>query len=252
MAKQTGLGDQLYVGGFDLSGDIGSLGAIGGGPNAGEVTAINKSAKERRGLLRDGRMEFNSWFDPDVGAAHDVLANLPTADVGVLYTRGTAVGSQAAGMIGKQIDYAPTRGEDGSLELAINVQANGFGLEWGTLYTDGLDTFTVAGAGAVNDAGAAVGTTLFGAQIYVQVTAFTGTGAIVTLQSSTDNGVGDPWADVAGAGAVVGATGSFRSQSSAGTTPVERYTRLNVTSFGGFSSITFVAMAVRNLTARAF
>ena len=41
MSKGTGLGDQLFVGGYDLSGDIGSVDSISGGPDPLEVTAAN-------------------------------------------------------------------------------------------------------------------------------------------------------------------------------------------------------------------
>ena len=38
MAKQGGLGDRLFVGGYNLSGDIGSVQRIAGGPAALDVT----------------------------------------------------------------------------------------------------------------------------------------------------------------------------------------------------------------------
>ena len=47
MAKTSGLGDNCYVGGYDLSGDIGSLGKISGSVATIDVTGINKSAFER-------------------------------------------------------------------------------------------------------------------------------------------------------------------------------------------------------------
>ncbi len=40
MAKSTGLGDHFSVGGYDISGDIGSIQQINGGPAAMDVTAI--------------------------------------------------------------------------------------------------------------------------------------------------------------------------------------------------------------------
>ena len=250
MTKQTGLGDRLYVGGFDLSGDVGSLGAIGGGPEAKEVTGIDKSAFERIGGKRDGRIEFNSWFNPASNQQHDVLAALPRTDVGLLYTRGNVQGAAAAGMVAKQINYDPTRNDDGSLEWSIEALANGFGLEWGRLITDGLETETVAGATAGLDAGVDVGTTNFGAQLYVQVTAFTGTGVLIGLETSSDDGAGDAYAGVAGTASFVAGVGTLRLPSTSATAAIERYTRVSFS--GTFTSVTYVAMLVRNLTARAF
>ena len=65
MAKQGGMGDNCYVGGFDLSGDIGCLSRIGGGPALKEVTGINKSGIERIGVLRDGEISFHVVVQPD-------------------------------------------------------------------------------------------------------------------------------------------------------------------------------------------
>jgi len=142
VAKQTGLGDNCYVGGYDLSGDIGSLGSIAGSLATLDVTGIDKSAHERLGGLRDGNIAYNAFFNPAAGQAHPVLSALPTADQMVTYFRGTTLGNPAASMIGKQIDYAGTRAADGSFTFAVTAQANGYGLEWGEQLTPGKFTAT--------------------------------------------------------------------------------------------------------------
>lgn len=63
MAKTSGLGDQFYIGGYDLSGDVASLDQIGGGPALLDVTPINASAHARIGGLRSGGMQFTSFFE---------------------------------------------------------------------------------------------------------------------------------------------------------------------------------------------
>jgi hypothetical protein len=148
MAKQTGLGDNCYVAGYDLSGDIGSLGRIGGGPAALEATGINKSAFERLFGLRTGSIEFNSYFNPSTNASHDTLSNLPTSDVIVTYCRGTTLGNPSACLVGKQINYDGTRGADGSFTFAVNALSNGYGIEWGRQLTAGKRTDTAATNGS--------------------------------------------------------------------------------------------------------
>lgn len=143
--KESGLGDNLYVGGYDLSGDTGSLGNIGGGPAALELTGIDKSAFERVGGSRDGRIEWSSWFN--TLGAHPVLSALPTADVHVMYCRGTTLGCPAACLVSKLPDYPGQRGNDGSFTFGLSAQANGYGLEWGQLLTAGLRTDTAAANG---------------------------------------------------------------------------------------------------------
>ena len=63
MAKQSGLGDNFYLHGYDVSGDLGSV-SVSGGPAALEVTGIDKSAFERIGGLRTGGMSWQAWFNP--------------------------------------------------------------------------------------------------------------------------------------------------------------------------------------------
>lgn len=250
MAKQTGLGDNLYVGGFDLSGDIIELGSIQGGPEVLECTAIDKSAMERIGGLRSGSMELTAWFNPATAHEHKVLSVLPTADVHLTYARGTTLGNPAACLVSKQIDYKGERDDKGSLTFEVEAQSNGFGLEWGIQHTAGLRTDTGATAGTAVDSGAA--TTNFGLQAYLQVTAFTGTDVTIKLQESSDN-AGDAYANVTG-GAFTAVTAANVTQRIATATglAVERYLKVTTTTVGGFTSCTFSVVVMRNLAAPTF
>jgi hypothetical protein len=243
MAKQSGLGDQLYVAGYDLSGDIGSLGNIGGGPAALEVTAVDKSGFERIGGLRDGRIEFSAFFNKATDRAHPRLKLLPTTDAAVSYLRGTTLGNPGACEVAKQINYDGTRGNDGSLLLATEALANAFGIEWGRQLTAGKRT----DGGAVNGTGVDfAAASAFGLQAYLQVFAFTGTSATVKLQESSNDGAGDAYADVAGAGfTVVSGITAERIQTSR-SLAVERWLRVVTT--GTFSNLIFSVVAVRNET----
>lgn len=245
MAKQSGLGDNLYIDGFNLSGDIGSLSRIGGGPTALELTGIDKSAVERLGGIRDGAIEFSSFFNDAAGQSHPRLKLLPTTDVNATYARGTALGGQAACVVAKQINYDPNRAQDGSLTFAIQCLANGTGLEWGNQLTAGQRTDTAATNGASVDFG--VGPTVFGLQAWLHVFAFTGTDVTVALQESSDDGAGDAFAAVAGGGfaTVITAPGSQRILTGRNQT-VERYLRVVTTTVGGFSNLVFSVVVKRN------
>lgn len=244
MTKSSGLGDNAYVGGYDLSGDIMSLGKIGGGMSPLDVTPINVSAHVRIGGLRDGGVDFVTAFDPAVGQEHPVLSALPTADTQVMYMRGTAIGNAAAAIVAKQIDYNPTRGTDGMLTVAVSAMANGFGLEFGTQLTAGLRTDTAATNGASFDGTAA---TNFGAQAYLQVTAFTGTDVTVTIQDSADN---SSFANVSGLSfTATTAAHTFQRIATANSATIRRYVRAITTTSAGFTSATFAVMFVRNQVA---
>lgn len=248
MSKQSGLGDVLYIAGYDFSGDIGSLGGIGGGPAALEVTGIDKSAPERIGGLRDGHIDFTSFFNPTAGRSHPRLSLLPTGDVIMSYYRGTALGGASANLVAKQLNYDGTRADDGAFTFAGANQGNGYGLEWGTSMTAGKRTDTTATNGTSVDFG--TGSTTFGLQAYLHVFSFTGTSVTVKLQESSDNGAGDAFADVTG-GAFTAATGitSQRIATSSSQT-VERYLRVVTT--GTFSSAVFAVSVNRNPVATSF
>lgn len=153
MAKQSGLGMALYVDGFDLSGDIGQITNIACPLKPLDVTGIDKSGHERIAGARDGAIEFVAWWN-SLGE-HPVLSALPTTDGSVMACVSTTLGSPAVAMIGKQLNYDPTRGTDGSLSEKVSNQANGFGQEWGYLLTG-------AGASIRTDTTATNGTALDG------------------------------------------------------------------------------------------
>ena len=71
MAKQSGLGDRLFINGVDISGDIGSLSNIHGGMATLDVTDITKSAFERIGGVRDGGLTFNSFMNDSLAVKNE-------------------------------------------------------------------------------------------------------------------------------------------------------------------------------------
>lgn len=242
MSKQSGLGATFLIDGYDLSGDISSLDSVTGGPAPLDVTPINALANVRIGGLRDGDLQFTSWFDVSVGQEHPVLSALPTTDaIATGYFASPAVGSPAFCINGKQLNYDGTRGTDGSLSFKVEVQANGYGLEWGELLTAGLRTDTTGTTGADHDDGA--GST-YGAQAYLQLTAFTGTSVTVTIEHCTTSGGSYSSLMAFSAMEAIGA----QRISTTGT--VDEFTKV-VTS-GTFSSATFAVVFMRNLTATAF
>lgn len=236
--KSGGLGDNLYVGGYDLSGDIGSIQKISGGPKPLVVTGINKSAFERIGGGRDGGIDFNAFFNDAAGQAHPRLSTLPTADVVVMYCRGTTLGNAAAACVAKQINYDGTRAADGAYTFAVQALANGYGVEWGTQLTAGKRTDTSATNGASVDFSAS---TSLGWQAYLEVFAVTGTSVTVTLEDSADDSTFAAFTGSAFAAATGPGTERIAGSSSA---TVRRYVRA-VTS-GTFTEAVFAVMFVKN------
>jgi hypothetical protein len=254
MAKQSGLGDNLWIGGVDLSGDISSLGNVGGGPALLELTGIDKSAYERTGGLRTGAIEMDTWFNPATGKAHRTLGALPTADVLITYARGVGYGAPAACLNAKQPNYDGSRGDDGAFTFAVASVSNAYGLEWTDQLTNGRVTLTGAGSTTGVDFDTilgSVGTLSFGMQAYLHVFGFTGTSATINVQSSTDNAVGDAYATISGGSFSAVTSGpQFQRIETGRTTAIERWLRVNVT--GTFSSLDFAVMVQKNICDTVF
>lgn len=253
MTKQGGLGSRLFLGGYNLSGDVNSF-SCRGGPAPWDVTDITQLGNARLGVARDGGIDWVSYFNPDSIAggnsedrAHVVLSSLPTTDRTITLGIGTTLGDPSACIVAKQLNYDPTRGQDGSLTVALQSQANGYGLQWGRQGTAGIRTDTGATNGSSIDNGAS---SAFGLVAFLHVFAFTGTSVTVKLQESSDDGVGDAFADVVG-GAFTAATGITAQRiATAGNLTVERYLRVVTT--GTFSNAQFAVTICRHDTATVF
>jgi hypothetical protein len=250
MAKQGGMGQKLFVDGMDISGDIQTYTLSGGrAPLTG--TAIVHSGEARIFGRRDGQASAVTYFNPgafDSGDAeetgsHRLLRALPLTDR--VLTIADPQSGQAWSIVGKQGSYDPTRAADGSLTCAVQVLGNGYGLEHGDLLTTaGSVSITGAASTTAVDFGAA---SAFGAQAYLQVTEFTGTDATIAVQSSSDNGGADAFANVTGlVFTQVTADPTTERLETGRAAAIERYLRVNVTTTGGFSSLTYVVMVVRN------
>lgn len=158
-----------------------------------------------------------------------------------MYFRGTTLGNPAACMIGKQLNYDPTRADDGALTIAVRAEANGYGLEWGRSLTAGKRVDTGATNGSSIDTTASAS---FGAQAYLQVFGFTGTDATITIQDSADD---SSFANVSGLGfTAVTTSPTVERLATSNTATIRRYLRVATTTSGGFSSLTFAVVIIKN------
>jgi hypothetical protein len=94
--KVTGIGDNFYIGGYDLSGDVASVDTISGGPTLLETTTLKQGGHSRLGGVRDGSMSFTSFFEvtptistPGVPASTTPVTNNTGFPVRVTITGGT-------------------------------------------------------------------------------------------------------------------------------------------------------------------
>ena len=123
MAKQSGLGDRLFVSGYDLSGDSNDV-QVSCSNATLDVTGLPSSAVERTGAIRDSTITWKSWWNPT--GAHTVLSALPTSNILATYCRSAILGAPAFSHQAIQTSYDPKRGNDGA--LAMDVESVGEGL----------------------------------------------------------------------------------------------------------------------------
>lgn len=250
--KSSGLGAALWVGGYDVGASTNSLSRIGGGNTPIIMTDITQAAMAREGGQRDGGMDIVSYWNPDVGGSHDAYKSMPTTDVVASYAAYTpAIGVPCASCIGKQLNYDPSRAQDGGFLLNVTVNANGYGLQWGFLATAGMRSdvaATAAAAVTAYDQGSA-SPGAFGLVMFAHLKTFVGTSVTIKLQSSSDNGA-DAYTDVTGATTAALTAAPQAVRIATGSIDIERY--LKVVTTGTFSSAIFAVQVYRHRIATTY
>lgn len=244
MAKESGLGANLYMDEYDLSNDANAVPRIGKSLNPLEQTGIDKLAFERKAGLLSGQITINTFFNPT--NAHACYEQLPRADRIVSYCHRATLGAPCASMVAKQLGYNPTREADGQITAEVDAQSNAYWLDWGYLLTAGKRTDTTATNGTGVDFANQGAPASFGLQAYLHVFSFTGTSVTIKLQQSSDNGAGDAWADVTGGGFTSVTAVTKQRIATARDQAVERYLRVVTT--GTFSNVVFAVQATVNRT----
>ena len=227
MAKKSGLGNNLFISGYDLSGDVGVINTISSTRGTQDVTSINKSAHERLLTHSDSTIDFNSFFNDAALAEHAALSGLPTTDRIVTFLMGSTLGDSACSLVGKQLNYDASRTADGGLTFSVQVLGQGFPLEWGISGTAGKVTHSSATNVTSIDNSAS---TSDGASAYLQVFAVSSGTCVVKVQHSTNN---SSWSDL------ITFTGAddITSERATSSGTVNRY--LRVISSGTFSNCSF-------------
>jgi len=239
MAKKSGLGQQIFVHGYDLSGDVAAINNASSPRELLDSTALNASAHERIMGLTDGNLAVNSWFNDSTEQEHAAFKGLPTTDRIVTWAFGATRGDVAACLVSKQINYDGSRGSDGSLSFTIDSQANGVGLDWCETLTTGKETHSSAGSSTSRDDGAA---TSAGMVAYLEIVDCDSGTPTVTIQQSSDNGSSDAFATVLSFTAV-GYASAPTAERVTVSGAVERYLRITTT--GTFSNLDFIVSTRR-------
>jgi hypothetical protein len=237
MAKSAGLAQDFFVEGYQLGGDVSNINEASSPRNLLEVPILNKSAMDRLNGQSSGVIDFGSWFNDATAQEHAALKGRVTTDVVMLWALGGAIGSVAASLDAKQINYDFTRGTDGSLAATVRGEStNGYPLEWMNLLTAGKITHSSAANGTSRDDASA---TTQGIRANVQIVdTDSGTPTIVIQDSANDSS----FATILSFTAVAAGSEPVGERKQA-TGAVRRYLRVATT--GSFSNCDFIVAYVR-------
>ena len=240
MTVSSGLGAQLFVDQYDLSGDAGAVTRMAMPSGVLLFTNITMSAEARGYAHVDGALDFISYFNDATDQQLLALrAKGSGADRVASYLQGSVIGNMAFGLVAKQITFDGNRGTDGSLTFTTQCLANGYGSNFGEQLTAGKRTDTIATNGTSLNNGAA---TAFGLVVYVHLFSFSGTSVTIAVQQSSDNGGGDPFANILATSAL-NTPQAVVLRTATVTTAVKQYLRVVTT--GTFSNAVFAVHASR-------
>lgn len=233
MPKGSGLGQQFYLHGYDLSNDIASVPLCGSPREALTVTGIDKSAVERIHGRSSGVINLVCYFNDATRQAHAGLSTLVRTNVIAVYATGSSIDDTAGGLVAKQINYDPSRDEAGNLTIDVQALGQGSPLEWGVMLTSAQDTHGSAGSSASKDDSASSAAGLIA---YLEVVDIdSGTPTVVLEHSANDSS----WSALITFTAVAnGDEPTAERKTVSGT--VNRY--LRVTTTGTFSNLDFAIM----------
>ena len=229
MAKQTGIGANLWVDAFNVTGDVGAVDNINSSRAMIDVTDIEHDYVERLPGLGDGSIGFSGYFNASAGGLHQALGSaFSTAISIVTVALGTAIGSPAASIGAAKTSYSVARGADGSLATSVQADSGiGYGTDWGVLLA-GRASVTGTATTTVDNLAA----TTKGAQAYLHVVTVAAGTVTVIVQDSSDNST---FNNVTGLSFTATSAGTAQYLATAGTATIARYLRYNVT--GGTATI---------------
>ena len=235
MAKSSGLGQQFFIGGRDISGDVGSIARFSTPRGTKDITGIDKSAMERIYTRSDTNLDWNCFFNDAANQEHVALSGLATTDQNILWMMGTTRGDPAAMVVAKQLNYDGSHDTEGFTEFSVNVEGSGVAAEWGITLTAGKETHSSAGSTASIDNGASSSN---GAAAMLHIVDINSGAPTVKVEHSAND---SSWSDLIAFTAVSdGAEPATERKTSSGT--VNRYLRITTT--GTFSNAA-IAVAIR-------
>jgi len=231
--KTSGLGQALFVQGFDISTDASTVSQAGYTQEVLDTTGINVSATERVAGRVDAMLDINGWFDAGSEKSHAAYLSsnkLPTTDRAVTYLLGTAIGEPSIFLNTKQQNYnvvnQPGNALAANASFASTASVSGFdGINFGVMLDAGATTYTSTTNGTTVDQSAS---SAAGSVACLQFVSGASVSSLVAkIQHSSDGG---SWSDIITFSTISANTPTAEIVSMEGT--VNRYVRVQYTLSG--------------------
>lgn len=221
MAKITGIGANLWIDQYNVSGDVGAIDSIASSRAQLDYTSIEDTFMSRLPGLGDGSIAFSGYFNTTSPSVHNAIGSAFGTAISIITAAfGTAIGSSAASLGGARATYNTTRAADGALSVSVSAESGiGYGADWGVLLAGrgtatGTATTTVDGVAATTN----------GAQAYLHVVSVSAGTVTITVQDSSDNST---FNNVTGLSFTATAAGTAEYKATAAGATIARYLRFN-------------------------
>lgn len=123
MAKQSGLGDNFYLGGYDLSGDVASVDTISAARDVIDVTTIKQLAHSRLYGLKSGAWSFTTFFEntPTISTPGFPGSNTPVVNTNNVPVYVTITGGTLSNVLINGVSVGTTAGTYGPVNPGSNI-----------------------------------------------------------------------------------------------------------------------------------
>lgn len=187
MSVQVVRDGKLWMGGYDLSGDMNAI-ALGAGAELKDATVLNDLSRRRRGGLKTTALTLNGFWNGGTGGVDDALfSNIGQSDVPITVGLLTGAEGERADFFKALLgEYKPGAqvGEMFAFEVTGD-DSGGDGIVGGRILVNG--TKTLDGNGTGYQLGAVSATQRLFAALHV--TAFSGfSSAVIKVQSDDNSG----------------------------------------------------------------
>lgn len=237
MAQSHGKDCVILAGGYALTGYANDV-TVSREADTAETSVFGVAAKTYIPGLPDATMSVAGFWDGATGASDSILSTMLGTSGSVLTVApaGTTLANRCTVLAGIETSYETSANLGDAVGISAEFQASGGAWAGVILHSSAAAETSSTNSTSVNNSAASTG----GYVANLHALACAGT-ATIKVQQSSDNGVGDAWADLVTFTAL---TTSVAGEQKTGTGAVEQYLRV-ISTLGSTPSYTYAVAFAR-------